>query len=79
MATSAEELSSQAESLKEVVSYFKIDEEHNSFSSSQKVKTSPTAKKEQAKTLTDKVRKTLHQDHDVSKKSPVSDSDFVKF
>jgi methyl-accepting chemotaxis protein len=79
MATSAEELSSQAESLKEVVSYFKIDEEHNKFSSSQKAKTSHTPDKVETKSLTDKVRKTLHHDHAVGKIQPVADSDFEKF
>ena len=79
MATSAEELSSQAESLKEVVSYFKIAEEKNTFQSSQKVKTSHAPDKVEKKSLTDKVRKTLHHDHAVNRKSTVTDSDFVKF
>jgi methyl-accepting chemotaxis protein len=79
MATSAEELSSQAENLREAVSYFKIDEENKQFSFSQKVKTSNTSGKVEVKSLTNNVRKTLHQDHAVSKKLPLTDSDFERF
>jgi hypothetical protein len=79
MATSAEELSSQAESLKEIVSYFKIDEESMKFSSPQKTKTSFAPEKVEVKTTPNKVRMTLHQDHAIAKKISVADSDFEKY
>jgi methyl-accepting chemotaxis protein len=79
MATSAEELSSQAENLREAVSYFKIEEEDRPLSSSRKAKTSRTPDKVETKSLTDRVRKTLHQNHALSKKLTLTDSDFEKF
>jgi methyl-accepting chemotaxis protein len=82
MATSSEELSSQAESLKDAVSYFKTGEESQLFGGYNKTskKNVFVAEKKENKSLTEKVKNTLHHDqHVVAKKIAATDSDFEKF
>ncbi len=80
MATSAEELSSQAESLKEAVSYFKIEEEIKTATLKRSIKFTQAREKSESKSLTDKVKTTLHHnDHHVVKKISAVETDFEKF
>jgi methyl-accepting chemotaxis protein len=80
MATSAEELSSQAESLKEAVSYFKIEDEHQSYSTQKMNTNKQSIQKKENRSLTEKVKKTLHHDQNGNaKKVLMNDSDFEKF
>jgi hypothetical protein len=76
MATSAEELSSQAESLKDAVSYFKTDADfHTSSKHTQKARHN---EKKENSSLSDKVKSTLHQGNIISSKK-LSDNDFGSF
>ncbi len=81
MATSSEELSSQAESLKEAVSYFKIDEDHlHNAVMKQAAKQKQVVEKKDIRSLSEKVKKTLHHEQSApSKKVTASDADFEKF
>jgi len=81
MATSAEELSSQAESLKEAVSYFKTEDEHQQHSSLKSNNNKHSIQKKENRSLTEKVKKTLHHDQAGSnaRKVLLNDSDFEKF
>jgi methyl-accepting chemotaxis protein len=80
MATSAEELSSQAESLKEAVSYFKIEEDLHRSGNKQAAKMKQTPEKKDIKSLSDKVKKTLHHDQSVTaRKVSATDADFENF
>lgn len=80
MATSAEELSSQAESLKEAVSFFKTEEDMQHGVTKKSFSLKSTQDKKDAKSLTEKVKSTLHHNQSITnKKATESDANFEKF